>query len=303
MTCVLVLLGQQTIVTGSWDKSIRQWSTTSGECLRQVANAHLDFVKCLCAPGTTGISTQQDILRTETGSSTTTVFSGSSDSTIRAWNFATGDCLRKYEGHRRGVEALLLSSDGRRLFTCGSDPEIHMFDVASAQSLRVLEGHRTSVYGLSLSFEGDDEELWSASADQTVKRWNLSTGLAESSFPHPDWVKCFTAYGPYLVTGSRDEKVRVWDLATEKCVHVFEGHFDEVSALLVVGKTLYSGSYDCTIRRWDLSEVGKGVAAKPQSAAPARPPMMTIQKTPKELKSVLISAEEEAELAELMGED
>ena len=93
-----------------------------------------------------------------------------------------------------------------------------------------------------------------ASADQVVSRWNVKTGKMEVQLAHPDWVKCFVAIGPYLITGSRDELIRVWDLGSEKCIHQFEGHFDEVSSLLAHGKTIYSGSYDCTIRSWNLEE-------------------------------------------------
>ena len=34
----------------------------------------------------------------------------------------------------------------------------------------------------------------------------------ECTFEHPDWVKSMTIVGAYLVTGSRDEIIRVWDI-------------------------------------------------------------------------------------------
>jgi WD40 repeat protein len=47
----------------------------------------------------------------------------------------------------------------------------------------------------------------------TVRRWDLNSGKCTVTFKHADWVKCFALVGPYLVTGSRDENIRVWDLS------------------------------------------------------------------------------------------
>jgi len=59
----------------------------------------------------------------------------------------------------------------------------------------------------------------------------------------------------WVVTACRDENVRLWDCATGKLVHVFEGHFDEVTGLAVVGEggwTVVSAGIDGTIRRWSV---------------------------------------------------
>ena len=81
------------------------------------------------------------------------------------------------------------------------------------------------------------------------------TGKCEASFSHPDFVKCAVPIldGAYLVTGCRDEHIRVWDMGTDKCVRIVKGHSDEVSCLAVEGQTLWSGSIDGTVRSWNLA--------------------------------------------------
>jgi WD40 repeat protein len=41
-------------------------------------------------------------------------------------------------------------------------------------------------------------------------------------------------------------------LKTSELVNTINGHYDEVSSLVVVGNKIYSGSYDCTLRQWNI---------------------------------------------------
>ncbi len=63
-----------------------------------------------------------------------------------------------------------------------------------------------------------------------------------------------TPDGKTLVTGGRDNKVKVWDVKSGQLLKTLEGHKDWVFAVTVTpdGKTLVSGSRDFTARVWDL---------------------------------------------------
>ncbi|KXL50026.1 MAG: hypothetical protein FE78DRAFT_75740 [Acidomyces sp. 'richmondensis'] len=58
-----------------------------------------------------------------------------------------------------------------------------------------------------------------------------------------------------LVTASRDDSVRVWDLNTGRCVGALEGHLSSVRCLQVEGEVVATGSMDASIRLWDLGRV------------------------------------------------
>jgi len=64
------------------------------------------------------------------------------------------------------------------------------------------------------------------------------------------------------VTAGRDEDVKVWDRASGKLHHVYEGHFEEVTGLLVLGRGVVSVGIDATVRQWDLSSEGLGKAVR-----------------------------------------
>lgn len=61
--------------------------------------------------------------------------------------------------------------------------------------------------------------------------------------------------GRYLVSGSQDHTVRIWDAATGKTRRVLSGHSDHVTSVAMSAdrQQIVSGSRDQTIRIWDLT--------------------------------------------------
>nr|QNO48683.1 hypothetical protein AMAKCJMG_00017 [Methanosarcinales archaeon ANME-2c ERB4] len=68
------------------------------------------------------------------------------------------------------------------------------------------------------------------------------------------WDVAVTPDGKTVVSGSDDNTLKVWDLATGKCRATFEGHVSEVWSVAVTPdcKTVVSGSGDTTLKVWDL---------------------------------------------------
>lgn len=59
---------------------------------------------------------------------------------------------------------------------------------------------------------------------------------------------CLDIDGHYLVSGSRDTSLRMWDLRTGKSLKTFSGHNDWVKYCKLDGALLISGSCDSTVR-------------------------------------------------------
>ena len=173
-----------------------------------------------------------------------------------------------------------------------------------------IVAHATSVYRILFDEDGD---LWTASADKTVKRLSREAGWrADTELVHPDFVRDIVVHekGGWIVTACRDEEVRVWDRASKKLHHTFSGHFEEVTGLCLLGDVVVSVSIDATVRRWSLAprDLQSAVRAARDSeeieeVAEAKPDQnsMLTEEEEKELREFMQN--EEQELQELMASD
>ena len=292
------------VFAGSWDKSIWSWKRTTRAPQRRYFG-HSDFVKALFCIRLHGA----DVL-----------ISGSADASIILWNIETGEKLHTLKGgHTRGILDLavdpitypsssLTEHDGAPIviFSAGSDREIRRWRISGDLSTASETGtdkpilqHETSVYGLH--FDADDD-LWTASADGTVKCLSRESGWqADTMLVHGDYVRAVTVdeRGGWVVSAGRDEDVKIWDRASGKLHHTFCGHFEEITGMLLTDQTVVTVSIDATIRRWSLKaeDLGKAVTEAEEAKNGVEMAQKLVQ------KKGIITDDEERELAELMESD
>jgi len=74
---------------------------------------------------------------------------------------------------------------------------------------------------------------------------------------HFDFVLC-VAYSPdgkYILSGSKDKTLKLWDAASGKEIRTFTGHSDQISSVAFSPDSKYalSGSWDDTLKLWDVA--------------------------------------------------
>ena len=122
--------------------------------------------------------------------------------------------------------------------------------------LQTIEGHSDWVN--SVAFSHDSARLASASADNTVKIWNASSGECLQTLEgHSGWVNsvAFSHNSARLASASYDNTVKIWDLSTGECLQTLEGHSGPVCSVSFSHDSarLASASYDNTVKIWDAS--------------------------------------------------
>lgn len=118
------------------------------------------------------------------------IASGNVEGSVNLWDTERGAVVNKLPGHVKSVRALSFSPDGRLLFAGCDDSYISVYDVVGGQQIRSIAAH---------------------------KAWVLGVEACPAGGPAPQFASSGT-----------DRKVKLWDLRTYECQHVFEAHTDQI---------------------------------------------------------------------------
>jgi WD40 repeat protein len=229
----VAVLGNDRIVSGSSDNTVKIWNTSTGACL-QTLTGHSSYVKSVAVLGNDRI------------------VSGSYDKTVKIWNTSTGACLHTLTGHSSYVNTVaVLGND--HIVSGSSDNTVKIWNTSTGACLQTLTGH--SSYVNTVAVLGNDH-IVSGSYDNTVKIWNTSTGeCLQILVGHSGWVLSVAVLGnDHIVSGSWDKTVKIWNTSTGTCLQTLTGHSGWVNSVAVLGNDrIVSGSSDKTVKIWNTS--------------------------------------------------
>lgn len=201
------------LATGSFDKTVRLWETSSGKAIRTLAG-HQDLVLGV-AFSTTGKQ----------------VASASSDKTARIWDPATGKELFVLK-HPNLVDAVAFNQAGTQLATAGHDGILRFWDTAKGTQIREVKAHTTAnlqaIY--CLAWDKDGKQIATGGLDQSIKLWEAATGKLVREFKaykpkefeqgHREGIfaVAISPDGKQLASAGSDRMLKIWTIADGKMI-------------------------------------------------------------------------------------
>ncbi|KAF2967249.1 hypothetical protein GQX73_g6349 [Xylaria multiplex] len=220
------------IVSGSLDETIKIWNCQTGQCLLTISN-HNDALLGLHLVGKV-------------------LASSSMDKTIKIWNFEGKEAFT-LRGHKDGVNSVSMDTTSRTLISASDDFTLRLWDLDTRQCIRVFEGHCGQVQRALFSPVGSEYS-------------HLLEPSPLPDFPHQkDMCLVRSSYGdgfsacperslppPYVLSGSLDNTLRLWDTASGVCVRVDFGHTEGVWTVATDNLRVVSGAGDSLVKVWDV---------------------------------------------------
>jgi len=212
----------ETFATGGRDRTVRLWEAQSGTELR-VLSGHQNEVTDVA------FSPDGELLA-----------SASFDHSVRLWDVPAGEVRQVLSGHTDRVQALSISPDGGLLASVGDDRAVRLWDLPTGKPGSVLVGQLGRLAGVAFSPDGGPHEddplvlhryaarvnalayhpraelLGVPGSDGNSFLWDLKAKTNTVLRGHSKEVNAlhFSSDGRLAVTGSVDNTVRTWHVAT-----------------------------------------------------------------------------------------
>jgi WD40 repeat protein len=177
--------------------------------------------------------------------------SGSSDSTIKIWDLATGKELRTLTGHSKGVNTLAITPDGSKLVSGSCDSTIKIWDLTKEKLSFFPTNHNSDVSKLLVM--SNNRRLVSASYDSTIKVWDFLKGQEiETLTGHGKEIKNAVVSSDDLlaISSSEDQTIKVWDIVKGKELFTFSN--DTVVEKVIYNNQVILGGFAGNIIIFDL---------------------------------------------------
>jgi WD40 repeat protein len=143
-----------------------------------------------------------------------------SDEGVKTFETAIGVATFKVD--ESAVSAAFSPDDD--IHVCGFEVGlVKVLDVQTSNIVRSFAGHRRRIF--SVVFSPCDNMVVPGSGDKTNMGISLDCCICMLT-GHEDWVQavCLSATGDQVISGSRDNTVRTWDLSRQTYLIVLRGH-------------------------------------------------------------------------------
>ncbi|KAG5416747.1 sconB [Candida metapsilosis] len=225
---------KKTIVSGSADSTVRVWHVDTRTCY--TLRGHTDWVNCV---------------KIHPGSST--IFSASDDTTIRMWDMTTNQCLKIFggmenNGHIGQVQTVIPLTYKDELIEDASEGESEHEQGGKEEESQPQHQHQHQ----HQHHQDHQAHPHQHSHPNTATTNSTNTANTSTSLPTRNLVPATNSFPTHILTSSLDNTIKLWDVATGKCIRTQFGHIEGVWSIAADTFRIISGAHDRMIKVWDL---------------------------------------------------
>ncbi len=281
------------IVSGSKDKKIQLWETSTGKGIKTFRGKWYN-------PPVTSVSFSPDGMY---------IVSGDESGTVALWDVNTGKEIKTFKG-RGFIKSVRFSHDGMYIAALNSDGTIKLWDVNTGKEIKTFGENNDFI--TSISFSPDGMYIVSGGIDGTIEIWEINTGKKAKTFKglliesdpvsieqlyedliNPNiptnldilteqFLKYYTgrilgfvplfglsiSYDARYVAGFMGGTIKLWDVNTGKEIKTSKVHNNFITSISFSPDGMYivSRSLDGTTEIWEIN-TGKKVKYKRQDGS------------------------------------
>lgn len=187
------------------------------------------------------------------------VFSSSNDCTVRQWNAETesGYCERIFKfADPVSTSQLCLEKD--LLLTGSWDKQVRALNLVTGEVEKSWVASKEAIKCMKIT----DKYIFVSGIEPIIRAFDMESGQVKQYQGHTSWVLCLEVYNNWLLSGSDDMTIRIWDITTCKELEVLKGHKNGVTCIAFANNELFTGSYDHQIICWDVMEIDNRIKEK-----------------------------------------
>lgn len=174
------------------------------------------------------------------------------DCEVSLWDGEANKTLWSHKSHFKGTVPIAVVEGGRAAILGGGDNFFSRWNLVEGREEKIWGPHKGPVTTLVV---GSDGAVYSGSQDGTIKAWVKSLDMRTLT-GHADAVNAIALSKDcqFLVSGSADKTVKLWDTAKGRLIKTFAGHTSSITAVAISPdfQWLVSSSNDRTVKIWDI---------------------------------------------------
>ncbi|XP_037023439.2 protein FAN isoform X1 [Artibeus jamaicensis] len=241
LSSCLLLPGDATVISSSWDNNIYFYSIAFGRC-QDTLMGHDDAVSEICWHDNR-------------------LYSASWDSTVKVWSGISAemtgtrrhqfDVMAELE-HDVSVDTISLNAASTLLVSGTREGTVTIWDLTTATVLHQIPCHSGIV--CDTAFSPDSRHVLSTGEDGGLNVIDVQTGMLISSMTSDEPQRCFIWDGNTVLSGSQSGELLVWDLLGGKISEKIQGHKGAVTCMWMNEQcsSIITGGKDRQIMFWKL---------------------------------------------------